>query len=506
MRDDGNIAGRPPSLRSRLSRAPLNQAELILRDVVQARLAELLGWPEVRQLAPDQSLLELGIDSLRAVDFKLLLEAELDCSLRSSLLFDHPTMAALVRYLAADALGLAPAEPEIVHASSEQLQAIARARAEPIAVVGIGCRFPGGQEVASTAEQFWQLQLDAVDAITEVPPTRWDASAFYDPDPAAPGKMATRHGGFLGDLTRFDAQFFGISAREATQMDPQQRLLLECAWEAIEHAGQAPRQLSGAPVGVFVGCRSSEYGWSRHGLSTEGVGPYFNVGDSTAMTSGRLSYLLGLTGPSVALDTACSSSLVAVHLACEAIRRGECSAALAGGVHVMVMATTSVGLSKAGMLSRDGRCKTFSAAANGYVRAEGCGVVYLKRLSDARRDGDRVLAVVRGSAANQDGASAGLTVPSGAAQEAVIRRALQVAGIAPGDVGYIEAHGTGTSLGDPIELNALGAVFAAGRDRARPLVIGSVKTNIGHAEPAAGIAGLIKCVMALRHGAIPAHL
>jgi acyl transferase domain-containing protein/NADPH:quinone reductase-like Zn-dependent oxidoreductase/acyl carrier protein len=537
MRHDSQIgvsSGTDASALARLSRAALEDGKAYLRGFVEARLGELLAWPEPRRLAPDQPLLALGIDSLRAVDFKIVLEAQLACSLRSSLLFDHPTLEALTHYLAVEVFHLVPAgEPRahgggavgghagaapaiealdqmpedqllaVLRASSARLDALERARSEPIAVVGIGCRFPAG---VTDAEALWRLQRDGIDAITEVPPGRWDLAAFYDPDPAAPGKMTARYGGFLGDLAQFDAAFFGISAREATQIDPQQRLLLECAWEALEHAGQAPRQLSGAPVGVFVGCRSSEYAWSRHGLSTEHVGPYFNVGDSISMTAGRVSYLLGLTGPSLALDTACSSSLVAVHLACEAIRRGECRAALAGGVHVMIMAVTSVGLSKAGMLARDGRCKTFSAAADGYVRAEGCGVIYLKRLSDARRDGDRVLAVVRGSAVNQDGASAGLTVPSGAAQEAVIRRALQVAGVAPGEVSYIEAHGTGTSLGDPIEVNALGAVFAPHHTRDRPLRLGSVKTNIGHAETAAGIAGLIKCVMALQHEQLPAHL
>ena len=391
----------------------------------------------------------------------------------------------------------------MLRAASARLAAIEAARSEPIAVVGIGCRFPGG---ATTAEQFWQLQLDAIDAITEVPPQRWELSAFHDPDPAAPGKMIARHGGFLGDLALFDAAFFGISAREATQMDPQQRLLLECAWEALEHGGQSPRQLAGAPVGVFIGSGIAEYAWSRHGVSLDRVGPYFSVGESISMVSGRVAYSLGLTGPALTLDTACSSSLVAVHLACEAIRRGECRAALAGGVNLMIIPRISVALSKAEMLSHDGRCKTFSAAANGYVRAEGCGVIHLKRLSDARRDGDRVLAVVRGSAVNQDGASAGLTAPSGPAQEAVIRRALQAGGVAPADVGYIEAHGTGTSLGDPIELHALGAVFGPHHSKDRPLVVGSVKTNIGHAEAAAGIAGLIKCVLAVHHGIIPAHL
>ncbi|HET7500125.1 MAG TPA: alpha/beta fold hydrolase [Kofleriaceae bacterium] len=520
-----------PELRSRLARASWDQATALLREFLQAQLAELMGWTEGSQVAPDRSLLGLGIDSLRAVDLKLAIEAALDCALRSSLVFDHPTIDGLARYLAGDVLGLAPAADHggdaparrdaaapdrpaidamsehqllaVLRESTARLHALGQARCEPIAVVGIGCRFPGG---VASADEFWQLQLAAVDAITEVPPDRWDGAALYAPDPAAPGKMITRHGGFLGDLSQLDAAFFGISAREAASMDPQQRLLLECAWEAIEHAGQSPRELSGAPVGVFVGCRPSEYAWSRLGRATHDLGPYFAAGDALSMTAGRLSYVLGLTGPSMALDTACSASLVAVHLACEAIRRGECRAALAGGANVLLLASGSIALSKAGMLSPDGRCKTFAAAANGYARAEGCGVVYLKRLSDAARDGDRVLAVVRGSAVNQDGASAGLTVPSGPAQEAVIRRALEVAGVEPADVGYVEAHGTGTPLGDPIELHALGAVFGAGRSTSQPLLVGSVKTNIGHAETAAGIAGFIKCVMAIHHRAIPAHL
>ncbi|TMQ05607.1 MAG: hypothetical protein E6J91_40130, partial [Deltaproteobacteria bacterium] len=461
-------AGRNTQLLAQLARVSLAEREALLRGLIEARLGAFLGWPEARRLAPDQRLLALGIDSLRAVDFKILLETELGCALRTSLLFDHPTLEALAHHLvhalgepppeavgapapAAPASdGHAPAGPDVgvprigemgemaqmaqmsepqllgvLRAASARLAAIEAARSEPIAVVGIGCRFPGG---ATTAEQFWQLQLDAIDAITEVPPQRWELSAFHDPDPAAPGKMIARHGGFLGDLALFDAAFFGISAREATQMDPQQRLLLECAWEALEHGGQSPRQLAGAPVGVFIGSGIAEYAWSRHGVSLDRVGPYFSVGESISMVSGRVAYSLGLTGPALTLDTACSSSLVAVHLACEAIRRGECRAALAGGVNLMIIPRISVALSKAEMLSHDGRCKTFSAAANGYVRAEGCGVIHLKRLSDARRDGDRVLAVVRGSAVNQDGASAGLTAPSGPAQEAVIRRALQAGG------------------------------------------------------------------------------
>ncbi|MDY6988819.1 MAG: SDR family NAD(P)-dependent oxidoreductase [Thermodesulfobacteriota bacterium] len=376
-------------------------------------------------------------------------------------------------------------------------------KAEPIAVVGLGCRFPGG---ADSPDAYWNLLRDGVDAIAEIPPERWDMKKYYSPDPDAPGKMYCRHGGFLESVDTFDARFFSISPREAAGMDPQQRLLMEVSWEALEHANQRPDDLFGVPAGVFVGISTSDYAAIRVGLQEPSrIDPYFVSGSVLSVAAGRLSYALGLTGPSMAVDTACSSSLVAMHLACESLRRRECRLALAGGVGLILAPEPHITFSKARMLSSHGRCKTFDAAADGYVRGDGCGMIILKRLSDAVADGDHILALIRGTAINQDGSSGGLTVPSGPSQERVIRQALACAGIRPDQVSYVEAHGTGTSLGDPIEMGALGNVFC-NPPRNRPLMVGSVKTNFGHLEAAAGVAGLVKIVLALQHGEIPPHL
>ncbi len=386
--------------------------------------------------------------------------------------------------------------------AQSRLAAMERAAREPIAIIGLGCRVPGG---GNDATSFWNLMRDGVDAIGPVPAERWDMDDLYDPDPEVPGRIATRSGGFIGPVDQFDAGFFGIARREAQGMDPQQRLLLEVAWEALENAGQAPDRLEGSRTGVYVGMCSSDYAYLQ--LMSEDrslLDAHFTSGIAHSIGSGRLSYLLGLQGPSVTLDTACSSSLVAIHLACQALRAGDCRMALAGGVNLILSPDLYIALSHSRMLAPDGRCKTFDASADGFARGEGCGVVVLKRLSDAQADGDRVLAVIRGSAVNQDGPSSGLTAPNGPAQEAVIREALAHAGVAPGEVGLIEAHGTGTQLGDPLEVQALGAVF--GRDREQPLWLGSVKTNVGHLEAAAGVTGLIKLVLSLQHREIPAHL
>ena len=371
----------------------------------------------------------------------------------------------------------------------------------PIAVVGMGCRYPG----ADGPDAFWRLLRDGVDAIREVPPERWDADAYYDADPEAPGRMNTRWGGFLDGIDLFDPQFFGISPREAAGMDPQQRLLLEVCWEALEHAALAPDRLAGSPTGAFVGISGMDYLQLalQHGGSSD---TYFATGLSHAVAAGRISYILGLRGPSLALDTACSSSLVAVHLACQSLHSGECRVALAGGTNAVLTPDTTIALSHAHMMAADGRCKTFAADADGFVRGEGCGIVVLKRLADAEADGDRIMAVIAGSALNQDGRSSGLTAPNGPAQEAVIREALRRAGSRPDEVDYVEAHGTGTVLGDPIEVRALAAVLGEGRPAGRALRIGSVKTNVGHLESAAGVAGLMKVVLALEHEQIPRQL
>ncbi|NEQ64745.1 MAG: SDR family NAD(P)-dependent oxidoreductase [Symploca sp. SIO2D2] len=391
-----------------------------------------------------------------------------------------------------------------IHALREmqsKLDALEYANSEPIAIVGMGCRFPGGVD---SPEALWRILHDGVDTITEVPKNRWNIDAYYDPDPDAIGKMYTRNGGFLNEVDTFDASFFNISPREAMSLDPQQRLLLEVSWEALENSHQVLEQLYKSPTGVFIGLFSNDY--ARKLSETEEVNAYFGTGNAASTAVGRLSYFMGLTGPSLAVDTACSSSLVAIHLACQSLRKQECSLALAGGVNLLLFPENSIALSQARMLSPEGRCKTFDAAADGYVRGEGCGVIVLKRLSDAITNQDNILAVIRGSAINQDGPSGGLTVPNGPSQEKVIRQALENGGVEPSLVSYIEAHGTGTSLGDPIEVEAIGTVFGDSHSRENPLMIGSLKTNMGHLEAAAGIAGLIKVVLQLRHQEIFPHL
>ena len=378
-----------------------------------------------------------------------------------------------------------------------RLDAAERRRSAPIAVIGLGCRFPGG---AIDPAAFWRLLAEGRNAVSAVPTDRWAADHGAD----LPG---TRWGAFLQRVDEFDPEFFGIAPREAVSIDPQQRLLLEVAWEALEHAGVAPDRLVSSPTGVFVGLARSDFAQLQLASGdTTRLDAYYSSGIAHSMAAGRLSYVLGLQGPSVAVDTACSSSLVAVHLAVQSLRTRECNLALAGGVALLLTAENTVSFARAGMLTGDGRCKTFDAAADGFVDGEGCGVLVLKRLDDALADGDQILAVIRGSAVNQDGPSGGLTVPNGPAQEAVIRAALADAGVAPHEVGYVEAHGTGTSLGDPIELRALGAVLSPGRPPAEPLWVGSVKTNVGHLEAAAGVAGVIKVVLGLRHETIPPHL
>jgi acyl transferase domain-containing protein/acyl carrier protein len=384
-----------------------------------------------------------------------------------------------------------------------KLDAERRRASEPIAIVGMACRFPGG---AVTPEAYWALLRDGVDAVGEVPETRWDAGTRARLARASDGKPLVHYAGLLEGLDRFDPKFFGISPREATTMDPQQRLVLEVVWEALERAGQAPDRLAGSPTGVFIGITTGDYADLVKAAGPAALDVYMATGNAHNAAAGRVSYVLGLNGPAMAVDTACSSSLVAVHLACQSLRTGESRLALAGGVNVILTPDPFVIFSRWGMMAPDGRCKTFDARADGFVRSEGCGIVALKRLSDAQADGDEILAVIRGSAVNQDGASSGLTVPNGLAQQAVIRQALQVAGVEPADVDYVEAHGTGTALGDPIELEALDAVLGASRPADRPLVVGSVKTNLGHLESASGVAGLMKVVLALQHGAIPPHL
>lgn len=382
----------------------------------------------------------------------------------------------------------------------KKLETEERFRSEPIAIIGIGCRFPGG---ADEPETFWRLMRDGVDATREIPRDRWDIDAFYNPDPETPGKMYVRRGGFLDRIDLFDAHFFGITPREARSMDPQHRLLLEVAWETLENAGLNPDRLIGSQTGVYIGITTNDYAQLLKAKGPESIDAYHLTGNHLNFAAGRLSYFLGVQGPTITVDTACSSSLVTIHLACQSLRSGECNLALAGGVNLIVSPLETINTCKARMLAVDGRCKTFDARADGFARGEGCGMVALKRLSDAIAHGDTIHALVRGSAVNQDGASSGLTVPNAAAQQGVIREALRRAGIQASQVGYVEAHGTGTSLGDPIEVRALNAVLGKARPIDRPFMIGTVKTNIGHLESAAGVAGVLKVVLALQHREIP---
>lgn len=375
---------------------------------------------------------------------------------------------------------------------------------EPIAIIGIGCRFPQ----ANNPEAFWHLLREGGDAIIEVPPERWDVDALYDPEPGTSGKMNTRWGGFLENVERFDPEFFGISPREAERMDPQQRLFMEVGWEALENAGIAPDQLSGSQTGVFVSIASISYDrFLFKGVKDLSlVSAYDGTGTTFSLAANRLSYLLNLRGPSMAIETACSSSLVSVHLACQSLRSKESNLCLVGGVNLVLSPELNVIFSQARMMSADGRCKTFDAKADGYVRGEGCGIVVLKRLSDAQRDGDRIQAIIRGTAVNQDGQSNGITAPNGPSQQAVIRQALKNAKVNPAQISYVEAHGTGTALGDPIEVKSLKRVLMKDREPDQPCYLGSVKTNIGHLEAAAGVAGLIKVVLSLQHQEIPPNL
>ncbi|MDI1431900.1 type I polyketide synthase [Polyangium sorediatum] len=381
-----------------------------------------------------------------------------------------------------------------------KIENLERVRVEPIAIIGMGCRFPGG---ANTPEAFFELLKQGVDAITEVPPERWGLDVDPSTDPEA---RAVRWGAFLRDVDLFDARFFSISPREASKMDPQQRLLLEVTWEALERAGQLPERLVGSRTGVFLGIMNNDYAELSAIAGIEQEDAYTTTGNGHCFPAGRISYTFGFQGPSMAVDTACSSSLVAIHLACQSLRSGECNMAVAGGVNLMLVPSTTRKYARTQALSPDGRCKTFDATANGFVRGEGCGMVVLKRLSDAERDGDTIVALIRGSAVNQDGRSTGLTTPNVLAQQAMLTQALESSRIAPSDIGYVETHGTGTSLGDPIEMEALTRVFGHPREAGSVCALGAVKTNIGHLESAAGVAGLIKSALVLQNGLIPKNI
>jgi myxalamid-type polyketide synthase MxaD len=463
----------------------------VIQEWLVSKLSARLGI-EPHEIDTREPFASYGLGSTEAVSLAGELAEWLGRKLSPALVYEYSTIETLARHLAGST--------DVSESTTTAGQG-PEAKNEPIAIIGIGCRFPGANDPAA----FWQLLRDGVDAIREVPADRFDHHAFYEPDPATPGKMNTRWGGFLGQVDQFDLDFFGISPREASRMDPQQRLLLEVSWEALQDAGQVPERLAGTQAGVFIGIATNDYGrlqWN----DLERINAYAGTGNAMSIAANRISYMFDFRGPSLAVDTACSSSLVAVHLACCSLRNGESTLALAGGVNMILSPAIAIGFTKAGAMAPDGRCKAFDARADGYVRSEGAGVVVLKPFSKAWADGDPIYAVIRGSAVNQDGRSNGLMAPNPLAQEAVLREAYRQAAIPPGKVQYVEAHGTGTLLGDPIEAKALGAVLGAERPPGRRCSLGSVKTNLGHLEAAAGIAGLIKVALALRHREIPPSL
>ena len=474
--------GRPQGLPAAADKAMRTAAQI--ENWLTHRLSQELQCDR-HEVDPALEFSAFGIDSLRAVRLAGELEEWLGQPVAPTLVWDYPTIEQVARFLAGEDEARFPE-------SSKTLPP-----AEPLALIGVSCRFAGAEDL----EAFLQLLMSAGDGICETPPDRWNVDELYDPRPEVPGKTTTRWGGFLNRVDEFDPAFFGITPREAQRMDPQQRLLVEAAWHAFEHAGYNRGRFSGSRTGVFIGIGGYDYSTlqSQYPNYRQGIDAYTGTGNTHSIAANRLSYLFDLHGPSLACDTACSSGLLALHLACQALRNRECDMALAGAVNLILTPEVTISFSKANMLSPNGRCQSFDDSADGYVRGEGCAVLVVKRLAEAIRDQDRVLAVFRGTAANQDGRTSGITAPSGPAQQACIWQALQQSGITPDQLGYVEAHGTGTPLGDPIEINSLNELLGPAAADRPPCYFGSVKANIGHTETVSGLAGVVKAALMMQH-------